>query len=193
MNPFTGTIDRKGYIIWNVGFTVIYYILLLALKSAPVVIVLSIIALPLGILLTVRRLQNAGLNMLLLLILLVPFVNFALLIALFFIPPKSVVAPGQQMPGTMPGAGPGTGNPAAPVNGVMPQAQAPVQPQMPQGPQQTVSVSPQSPVITPSATAAPAPAPTQPQAPAVPAAQPTNPPSNDQNVPPVPPSPGPAA
>lgn len=96
MNPFTSSIDRKGYLVWNIGLSLIYYLIRFSLHSNQALIVYYVFALIIGILIVVRRLQNAGLNMLLLLSLLLPLANIIFLIALFFIPPgASTAAPSQ--------------------------------------------------------------------------------------------------
>ena|ERR1700722_7808649 len=92
MNPFTGSIDRKSYLIWNIALSLIYYALRSSFNSAPVLIVYAVASLLLCLLLVVRRLQNTGLNMWLLLAILLPLANIIFLISLFFIPPKTSTA-----------------------------------------------------------------------------------------------------
>jgi uncharacterized membrane protein YhaH (DUF805 family) len=88
MNPFTGSINRKSYLIWNVGLTIVYCLIHFSLNSAKALVAYYVIAGIFGLLLIVRRLQNTGLNMLLLLSLLLPLANIIFLISLFFIPPR---------------------------------------------------------------------------------------------------------
>jgi hypothetical protein len=98
VNPFTGGLNRKGYLVWNIAITVVYYGIHFSFNSDSALIIYYIAAAILGLLLVIRRLQNTGLNMLLLLALLLPFANIALVVALFFIPP-SHSAPGVSKPG----------------------------------------------------------------------------------------------
>jgi ABC-type uncharacterized transport system permease subunit len=88
MNPFTGSIDRKTFLVWNIALSLIYYAVRVGFNSTSVLIVFSIISLLLAVLLTIRRMQNTGLNMWLLLAVFLPVADIVLLIALFFIPPK---------------------------------------------------------------------------------------------------------
>lgn len=92
MNPFTGSIDRKSYLVWVVALSLLYYAIRLSLSSDLALIVYGVVSLFLSILLVVRRLQNTGLNMWLLLALLLPLANIIFLIALFFIPPQTAAA-----------------------------------------------------------------------------------------------------
>lgn len=92
MNPFTSSIDRKGYLIWNIAVAVVYYIIHFGFNSDTILIVYYGSSLLLYLLLVVRRLQSTGLNMWLLLALLLPLANILLLIALFFIPPSQSTA-----------------------------------------------------------------------------------------------------
>ena len=92
MNPFTGSIDRKAYLIWNVAYILVYYAVNFAFKSvSAILIAFYIVTALVALLLVVRRLQNTGLNMWLLLALLLPIANLILIVALFFIPPKKPV------------------------------------------------------------------------------------------------------
>lgn len=88
VNPFTGSINRKTFLIWNIALTIVYYLILFSLNSAKALITYYVIGGIFGLLLVVRRLQNTGLNMLLLLSLLLPLANIIFLISLFFIPPR---------------------------------------------------------------------------------------------------------
>lgn len=88
MNPFTGSINRKTFLIWNIALTIVYYLIYFFLNSAKVLVAYYVIAGIFGLLLIVRRMQNTGLNMLLLLSLLLPVANIIFLISLFFIPPR---------------------------------------------------------------------------------------------------------
>ena len=92
MNPFTGSIDRKSYLIWSIALSLIYCAIRFSFNSTPVLIVYLGVSLLLSLLLVVRRLQNTGLNMWLLLTLLLPLANIIFLIALFFIPPQTSTA-----------------------------------------------------------------------------------------------------
>ena len=98
MNPFTTSIDRKGYLIWNVALAIIYYVVHVGFNSNSALIVYYGVSLLLYILLVGRRVQNTGLNMWLLLAVLLPIANIILLVALFFIPPSN--APNLNKPGT---------------------------------------------------------------------------------------------
>lgn len=89
-NPFTGSIDRKAFLIWNIALTVVYYLINFSVGSGKAIVVYYVVAVILGLLLAVRRLQNTGLNMLLLLALLLPIANIIFLISLFFIPPRKI-------------------------------------------------------------------------------------------------------
>ncbi len=88
VNPFTGSINRKTFLIWNIALTIVYYLIHFSLNSAKALITYYVIAGIFGLLLIVRRLQNTGLNMLLLLSLLLPLANIIFIISLFFIPPR---------------------------------------------------------------------------------------------------------
>jgi uncharacterized membrane protein YhaH (DUF805 family) len=89
VNPFTGSIDRKNFLIWNIALSLIYYVIRIGFNSTTVLNAYFVISLLLVLLLVARRLQNTGLNMWLLLAILLPLANILFLIALFFIPPQS--------------------------------------------------------------------------------------------------------
>jgi uncharacterized membrane protein YhaH (DUF805 family) len=96
MNPFSGSINRKGYLVWNIALSLIFYLIRFSLHSKSALTIYYVFALIIGTLLIVRRLQSTGLNMWLLLCLLLPIANLIFLIALFFIPPRSnTAAPSQ--------------------------------------------------------------------------------------------------
>lgn len=101
MSPFTGQLNRVGYLVWNVcvvGGGVATALLINSVTDprladtylAPLRVVLMIVFTALALLLTVRRLQNVGLSgWLAIPIAVVPFLGMLFWLALFFIPSKT--------------------------------------------------------------------------------------------------------
>jgi uncharacterized membrane protein YhaH (DUF805 family) len=97
MNPFTGSINRQGFLLWNAlfFFWVLGFGLLIDATKAhhsgvywlPFRLGWFLILAIVSILVLIRRLQNAGLSLWLALLELLPFIGLIFWIALFFIPP----------------------------------------------------------------------------------------------------------
>jgi uncharacterized membrane protein YhaH (DUF805 family) len=98
MNPFTGSLNRLGFLIWSLipwVFMIANAIVIEVTKKDHQgnywlgyrVLVVSIF-IGVSLFATVRRLENAGLNKWLALLSIVPFVGLVFWVALLFIPPK---------------------------------------------------------------------------------------------------------
>jgi uncharacterized membrane protein YhaH (DUF805 family) len=100
MNPFKGSITRTGFLLWSIVCIMILVTFGLRISFSqasysgiylPIdrVIFVSLVFWSIGILILLRRLQNAGLSAALALLLLCPVAGQLLCIALFFIPAKA--------------------------------------------------------------------------------------------------------
>jgi uncharacterized membrane protein YhaH (DUF805 family) len=102
MNPFNNTIDRLGYLVWNlifacliVGFGVLIDITKSDHKGSYWLVLRIIWVIVLATAYTyiaIRRLQNAGYSFWWVLLSMVPFASTILWLSLFFIPPKDEAA-----------------------------------------------------------------------------------------------------
>lgn len=98
MNPFIGSLNRVGFLIWNIllfAWVIGFGLLIDATKSQHVGvywlslrIIWGLVLVVISILVFFRRLQNTGLSLWLAIIAIIPFVSSIFWLALFFIPPK---------------------------------------------------------------------------------------------------------
>jgi uncharacterized membrane protein YhaH (DUF805 family) len=98
MNPFTGTLDRIGFLIWSLICLAIVFQLGLTIDMTkadhegmywlPYRIIIGSVGVVLSSLIIVRRLQNAGLSSWLAIIGLIPVFGTAFWVAMLFVPPK---------------------------------------------------------------------------------------------------------
>lgn len=94
MNPFSGPLSRIGLLIWSIVYAAITLILpkvvSLSLDEKNLIPFAIFVAyeISFSILLLVRRLQNAGLNSYLSLIVILPIIGQIFWIIMLFVPPK---------------------------------------------------------------------------------------------------------
>jgi uncharacterized membrane protein YhaH (DUF805 family) len=98
MDTSVGSLDRRGYLIWNsilVLIAILFGSVIDATKAhhagaywTALRVAFSVLFVVVFVVAVVRRLNNAGLNMWLVLVSLVPIVGQLFWLALFFVPPK---------------------------------------------------------------------------------------------------------
>src|SRR5258708_841384 len=98
MNPFTGTLNRLGYLVWTLipwAILISAGILIDATKHAHqgtywlgFRVFIIVVFVSLYFYATIRRLENAGLSPFLAILAIVPVVGFTFWLALLFIAPK---------------------------------------------------------------------------------------------------------
>ena len=98
MNPFAGTLNRLGFLLWSIvliAWVLGFGLMIDATKShhvgaywLPERIIWGVILLYFFVLVSLKRIQNAGLSSWLIILSLLPYVGFVFWFVLFFIPPK---------------------------------------------------------------------------------------------------------
>jgi uncharacterized membrane protein YhaH (DUF805 family) len=116
MNPFTGSLNRVGYLVWSILlilWVIGFGVLIDATKAQHVGvywlgfrILWMLVLIALSLLVPMRRIQNAGLSLWLVLVMIVPFASMIFWFALFFIPPGNheVISPTASGPPKIPTA-----------------------------------------------------------------------------------------
>ena len=100
MNPFTGSLNRLGFVLWNVVAILPLLIFSISLDSSrsnigpyglPISILFMIFLAAVVTLAVIKRNQNAGLNSWYVLLILIPYINALYWVILLFLPPKEKV------------------------------------------------------------------------------------------------------
>jgi uncharacterized membrane protein YhaH (DUF805 family) len=99
MNPFAGTLNRLGFLFWSIlliAWVIGFGLLIDATKAHHIGvywlserIIWGIILIFFSILVSVRRIQNAGLSNWFIVLSLIPYLGFVFWFILFLLPPKS--------------------------------------------------------------------------------------------------------